>query len=216
MSYRLVVFDWDGTLMDSADRIVRCFRGAAEDLGVPVPDPDRTRRLIGLGLREAFAGLFPDANDSALDQLCEAYRDQFLYTDDTVSMLFPGVPEGLERLKSESFMLSIATGKSRRGLERALRETGLSGLFSATRCVDEALSKPHPRMLLDLLSATRTDAGEALMVGDTTFDMAMAAAAGMDGLAVGYGAHPAADLLAENPRDLVEDFAAVVQWVRDN
>lgn len=216
MSYRLVVFDWDGTLMDSAARIVSCFRAAALEVGLPAPNPEQARGIIGLGLREAFARLFPGAGEPELARLSEAYRDQFLRRNQTASALFPGVAHGLERLKSESFLLAIATGKARRGLERALRETGLGGLFAATRCVDEAVSKPHPRMLLDILAETRTDPEDAVMVGDTTFDMTMAAAAGVDGLAVSYGAHPVEALLAERPKACLDDFGAVMRWLCGN
>ena len=216
MSYTLVVFDWDGTLMDSAARIVSCFQAAAREVGLPIPDPERARGIIGLGLREAFVRLFPRAGEPELDRLSEAYRDQFLHRDGTASALFPGVARGLGQLKSESFLLAIATGKARRGLDRALRETGLDGLFSASRCVDEAVSKPHPRMLLDILAETGTEPGQAGMVGDTTFDMTMASAAGVDGLAVSYGAHPIDALLALRPKACLDDFEAVVRWLCDN
>lgn len=216
MSYRLVVFDWDGTLMDSAAKIVNCFRHAAVDAGLPTPTPEQARRIIGLGLREALGELFPDADEEGLARVSQAYRDHFLEHDDTATALFPGVIAGLAELKSESFMLAIATGKARRGLDRVLEETRIRDLFSATRCVDEAVSKPHPRMLLDILAETGIDARESLMVGDTTFDMAMAAAAGMDALAVTYGAHPVGRLVAENPRACVDDFGEVVRWIRSS
>jgi len=216
MSYRLVVFDWDGTLMDSAAKIVNCFRNAAVDVGLPIPSPGQARRIIGLGLREALGELFPGAGDDQLARVSQAYRDHFLEHDDTATALFPGVIEGLTELKSESFILAIATGKARRGLERVLEETRIRDLFSATRCVDEAVSKPDPRMLLDILDQTGIDARESLMVGDTTFDMAMAAAAGMDALAVTYGAHPVAPLAAEKPRACVDDFQEVVRWIRSS
>lgn len=214
MSYRLVVFDWDGTLMDSAAKIVNCFRNAAADVGLPVPAPRQARRIIGLGLPEALEELFPNAGDRQLAEVSRAYRDHFLERDDTATALFPGVVEGLTTLKSESYVLGIATGKARRGLERVLEETGTRDLFAATRCVDEALSKPHPRMLLDILDQTGIGAREALMVGDTTFDMAMAAAAGMHALAVSYGAHPVEPLLAEGPIACVHEFSEVVRWIQ--
>lgn len=214
MRYRLVVFDWDGTLMDSTDKIVNCFRSAARDTDLPVPSPEAARRIIGLGLGEALAELFPEAGEADLERVSRSYREHFLERDRTGTDLFPGVAEGLERLRSESFLLAVATGKARRGLDRVLSETRVAGVFAATRCVDEAASKPHPRMLLDILAQTGTDAGEALMVGDTTFDLQMAAAAGMDALAVSYGAHPVAPLLAENPRACVDDFSQVVRWIR--
>lgn len=212
--YRLVVFDWDGTLMDSAAKIVNCFRAAARDVGAPLPSPDAVRGIIGLGLSEALAQLFPGADDDQRRRLTEAYRDHFLERDVTRTGLFPGVPEGLATLKGEDFVLAVATGKARRGLDRVLAETATRHLFAASRCVDEAVSKPHPQMLWDILGHTGIDARETLMVGDTTFDLQMAAAAGMDALAVSYGAHPVESLLAENPRDCLGDFDEVVRWIR--
>lgn len=214
--YKLIVFDWDGTLMDSAEKIVNCFRSTARDTGLPEPSPDGVRGIIGLGLREALAQLFPDAGDGDLERAAAAYRDHFLARDQTRMTLFPGVMEGLNVLKSESFQLAVATGKARRGLDRVLEETGTRDLFLATRCVDEARSKPHPRMLLDILGETGFMAHESLMVGDTTFDLRMAAAAGLDALAVGYGAHPVAPLLKEKPRACVDDFSEVVRWIRES
>lgn len=212
--YRLVVFDWDGTLMDSAEKIVNCFRAAARDTGLPVPAPDDVRAIIGLGLAEALAELFPEAGGTERHRAGLAYREHYTERDQTTMRLFPGVVEGLRMLKSERYLLAVATGKARPGLDRVLDDTGTRPLFHATRCVDEARSKPHPRMLLDILAQTGARTDEALMVGDTTFDLRMAAAAGMDALAVGYGAHPADSLRAENPRACVDGFNEVVEWIR--
>lgn len=214
--YRLVVFDWDGTLMDSAQKIVNCFRAAALDTGLPAPEPERVRDIIGLGLREALVELFPDADEAALARVGSSYRDHFVERDQTAMNLFPGVMEGLNTLKSERFVLAVATGKARRGLDRVLDETGTRHLFDTTRCVDEAQSKPHPRMLLDILAETGVGPRESLMVGDTTFDLRMAAAAGMDALAVGYGAHAVSPLRQENPVGCLNEFNEVVQWIREN
>lgn len=213
--YTMVVFDWDGTLMDSAAKIVNCFQCAAHDVDVAVPSPEAVRGIIGLGLSEALAQLFPDADDAQRRRLTEAYRDHFLERDETRTALFPGVAEGLAALRDEDMVLAIATGKARRGLDRVLDETGIGHLFNASRCVDEALSKPHPQMLRDILEATGVGARDALMVGDTTFDLQMAAAADMDALAVSYGAHPVEPLLAERPLDCLHEFAEVVQWIRN-
>lgn len=214
--YRLIVFDWDGTLMDSAAKIVNCFRAAARDAGVTEPTPRAVRGIIGLGMPEALGTLFPDADGDTIERLGRAYRDHFLEHDRTYTGLFPGVLEGLNVLKSERFLLGVATGKARRGLNRVMEETGTRDLFDSTRCVDEAESKPAPRMLLDILDNTGMAAHECLMVGDTTFDLRMAASAGLDALAVGYGAHPAASLLREGPRACLDDFNEVVQWIREN
>lgn len=210
----MIVFDWDGTLMDSAAKIVNCFRSAARDVGLSVPTAAEVRHIIGLGLQEAVAHLFPAAGEPELQRASQAYREYFLERDDTRSGLFPGVVEGLQILKSDNLKLAVATGKARRGLDRVLDETGTRDLFTATRCVDEAVSKPHPRMLRDILDATGVDADRALMVGDTTFDLKMAAAAGMDALAVSYGAHPVEPLMAEAPKACLHSFAEVVEWIR--
>lgn len=212
--YKMVVFDWDGTLMDSAAKIVNCFRRAAQDVGAPVPTAEAVRGIIGLGLDESLAALFPDAGDEQRHLLMESYRDHFLERDRTPMALFPGVETGLAALKENDLLLAIATGKARRGLERALDETAVRPLFSASRCVDEAVSKPHPQMLRDILDETDIAAREALMVGDTTFDLQMAAAVDMDALAVSYGAHPVESLLAENPRECLDEFSEVVEWIR--
>ena len=214
--YALVVFDWDGTLMDSEAKIVNCFRCAAADVGAPVPAPEAVRGIIGLGLSEALAQLFPAAGVLERDRLTAAYREHFLERDATRMTLFPGVAEGLVQLRESGFLLGVATGKARRGLDRVLDETGTRHLFAASRCVDEAVSKPHPQMLRDILAATGIGARDALMVGDTTFDLQMAAAAGMDALAVSYGAHPVEPLLAEEPRDCLDEFAEVVRWIHES
>lgn len=213
--YKMVVFDWDGTLMDSAAKIVNCFRSAARDVGAPVPAPEAVRGIIGLGLNEALDTLFPGTGEGVRRRLTESYREHFLERDGTRTALFPGVAEGLATLREDDYLLAIATGKARRGLDRVLDETGIRHLFAASRCVDEAQSKPHPQMLRDLLAETGIGAGDALMVGDTTFDLQMAAAADMDALAVSYGAHPVEPLLAENPRGCLEEFEEVVQWIRE-
>lgn len=211
--YRMVVFDWDGTLMDSAAKIVNCFRAAARDCAAPLPSPAAVRGIIGLGLDEALTQLFPGRDADQRRRLEAAYREHFLERDRTVSGLFPGVRAGLTGLRDDARVLAVATGKARRGLDRVLEETATRHLFATSRCVDEAVSKPDPRMLEDILAHTGIDRRDTLMVGDTTFDLQMAAAAGVDALAVGYGAHPVARLLAEDPRDCLGDFQQVLAWI---
>ena len=195
--YRLLVFDWDGTLMDSQARIVACFQAAAADVGVAVPAADRARDVIGLGLREAAERLFPDVGPADLVEVVERYRHHFLGDHPTPSTLFPGVPETLEGLADAGYLLGIATGKSRRGLDQVLAETGLGPLFHASRCADEAFSKPHPQMLEEVMAVLGAGPGDTLMIGDTEYDMQMARNAGVPALAVGYGVHAADRLLAE-------------------
>ena len=200
--------------MDSVAKIVRCFAAALEDAGAPDPGEDAIRHIIGLGLGEAVTELLPEADAATREQVVERYRQHFLHLDQTGMELFPGVRTGLEDLSAQGYMLAIATGKARRGLDRVLRDTGTAHLFCATRCADEAFSKPHPRMLEDILEQTGFDAGRALMVGDTTYDMQMARHAGIDGLAVTYGVH-GRELLAEHgPLACLDSFTEVYEWLR--
>lgn len=212
-NFDLIVFDWDGTLMDSAAKIVNCFQAALADCGRP-PLPEATiRHIIGLGLHEALRALLPDADDTLRAQVADRYREHFLHLDDTDMPLFPGVVEGLERLGDAGFHLAIATGKARRGLERVLAATGLHHRFCVSRCADEAHSKPHPRMLLEILAHTGVVPERALMIGDTTYDMQMAAAASVPGLAVSYGVHPRERLLEHAPLACLDSFIEVCQWL---
>lgn len=212
--HELIIFDWDGTLMDSIAKIVRCFNAALEDAGVAGPGEDAIRHVIGLGLGEAVAELLPAADAATCGEVVERYRQHFLHLDQTGMELFPGVRAGLEDLAAQGYLLAIATGKARRGLERVLRDTGTAHLFCATRCADEAFSKPHPKMLEDILEQTGFTAGQALMVGDTTYDMQMARHAGMDGLAVTYGVH-GRELLAQHaPLACLDSFTEVYAWLR--
>ena len=212
--HELIIFDWDGTLMDSIAKIVRCFTAALEDAGVSGPGEDAIRHVIGLGLDEAVSVLLPLADAATRERVVERYRQYFLHHDQTGMKLFPGVRAGLEELTSQGYLLAVATGKARRGLDRVLRDTGAAHLFCATRCADEAFSKPHPRMLEDILEQTGLEANRALMVGDTTYDMQMARHAGMDRLAVTYGVHER-ELLAEHgPLACLDSFTEVYEWLR--
>jgi phosphoglycolate phosphatase len=211
--YDLIVFDWDGTLMDSAAKIVRCFQGAARDIGlVPPPDQD-VRNIIGLGLNEALDRLLPGTDATTRRRLVEHYREHFVNLDTTQTPLFPGVLTGLERLRDAGFQLAIATGKARRGLDRVLHDTAISHYFCATRCADEAQSKPHPQMLHDLLGFTGVDAARAIMIGDTTYDLEMASAVAMGSVAVSYGAHERERLLSHRPLACLDSFPTVCQWL---
>lgn len=211
-SFKLIVFDWDGTLMDSVAKIVNCLRAAAADCGLPDPGAAAARDIIGLGLREAFVALFPRADIGMLDALVARYRQHYLYDDRTEMTLFAGVAAGLEDLRVHGYRLAIATGKARRGLDHVLELTGTADFFCATRCADEARSKPHPQMLHDLLRMTNTAASDALMIGDTCYDMEMAASAGVARLGVTYGVHPRPRLLAHAPLACVDDFAELRRW----
>jgi phosphoglycolate phosphatase len=211
--YRLLVFDWDGTLMDSQARIVACFQAAAADVGVAVPGADEARDVIGLGLREAAERLFRDVGPADLVEVVERYRHHFLGDHPTPSTLFPGVPETLEGLADAGYLLGIATGKSRRGLDQVLAETGLGPLFHASRCADEAFSKPHPQMLEEVMAVLGAGPADTLMIGDTEYDMQMARNAGVPALAVGYGVHAADRLLAEGALACLERIDQLPEWL---
>ena len=211
-AYELIIFDWDGTLMDSASKIINCFRKAVADVDIEYPGDSAVRNIIGLGLKEALDVLLPDHSDEIRQQVVARYREHFLYLDETEMPLFDGVEEGLRHLCSGNYSLAIATGKARIGLERVLQHTKLRELFVASRCADEAASKPHPRMVLDLLSATGVPADKAIVVGDTSYDIKMAHRANTDVLAVCYGVHKSDELRAEQPLDCVDNFAAVLDW----
>jgi len=209
----LLVFDWDGTLMDSEAKIVRCVQGAAMDCGVADPGAKAIRHIIGLGLQEAIASLFPNESSESRETLINRYRVHFLEQDNTPMPLFPGVREGLEILAGRGYLLAVATGKARRGLERVMDDTGLRELFVATRCADEAFSKPHPKMLEDILDETGLGATQALMIGDTVYDMQMARHAGMPALGVSYGVHEPEHLMEDGALAVMDSFPDVCRWI---
>jgi phosphoglycolate phosphatase len=211
--YDLIVFDWDGTLMDSIGKIVACMRSAIADVGVANPGDAAIRHIIGLGLAEAIRTLLPAESDATHAATVERYREHFLHRDQTASPLFAGVTDGLERLAQQGYLLAIATGKARRGLERVLGETTLGSYFVATRCADEARSKPHPQMLEDILDLTGTDPARAIMIGDTVYDLEMARSARVDSLGVTYGVHARAQLAVHAPRTIVDSFPEVCVWL---
>lgn len=212
--FALLVFDWDGTLMDSEARIVQCVQAAASDLDLPVPGREAVRNIIGLGLNEAVTTLFPGADARLVDSVVTRYRSHFLGGNQTPSPLFPGVEQTLRQLEQAGYLLAVATGKGRVGLDRVLQDTGLGGLFHATRCADETFSKPHPEMLLQLMDQLGVTAGETLMIGDTEWDMQMARNAGTECMAVCFGAHEVERLLQHEPLGCVHSIPELVEWLQ--
>ena len=213
--YSLVVFDWDGTLIDSAGTIVECIQQSARDMGLPVPDAERARHVIGLGLHDSLRIAVPDLAVQDYRDFAALYRKHFLAREDAMS-LFPGVPELIEELRAEGRMLAVATGKSRRGLDRAFAASGLGRHFAASRCADETDPKPHPAMLLELMAELEVGAEGAVMIGDTSHDLEMARSARVDAVAVTYGAHPAASLRALEPRSCVASVEELKHWLRNH
>ena len=215
MSYQLLIFDWDGTLIDSTGRIISSFQGGARELGLRIPPDEEVRNIIGLGLKEAIEQVMPELNSTQVDALAQAYSRHYLEVDETPTALFHAVTEGLEYLRARGFRLAVATGKSRRGLDRVMQETGLGHLFEVTRCADETRSKPHPRMLEEILAHTKVSVDSALMIGDTDYDLNMATNAGMDALAVTYGAHELSRLEQAQPTHRVDSFVDFIDWIQD-
>jgi len=213
--FELVVFDWDGTLIDSAGAIVACIQGAARDLGLAVPDDERARHVIGLGLRDALAYAVPDLPVSDYGRMAERYRHHYLAVDADLP-LFAGARELLDSLRERGHRLAIATGKSHAGLARALEHQRLLGVFAATRCADQCAPKPAPDMLLELMRELAVEPGGTLMIGDTAHDLEMAARAGVASVAVGYGAHPAEQLRAFDPLALAESTAELAAWLDEH
>ena len=214
-TYDLLIFDWDGTLMDSAGYIVHALQSACADLDLAVPSDRDSRQIIGLGLIEALRALQPGLPAERYPELTERYRHHYLGRDHLIP-LFAGVAEGIADLAERGFTLAVATGKSRVGLARALEASGLARHFAATRCADQTHSKPHPAMVLELLDELIVDPARALVIGDTSHDMLMAANAEVDRLAVSYGAHEPHDLEPHAPLAVLDSFHEVHAWLAAN
>lgn len=213
--FDLIVFDWDGTLMDSTAAIVKSIQAAAFDLDLPVPDKKAASYVIGLGLTEAMQTVLPDLEARYYPQMVERYRQHYLQKSQELT-LFGDVREMLDDLSDKGYRLAVATGKSRAGLSRALKETGLTSMFEATRCADETHSKPHPAMLHELTDELGELVSRTVMIGDTTHDLKMAQNAGASGVAVKYGAHPEQMLLDMNPLYTAESVALLHAWLKEH
>lgn len=213
--FDLIVFDWDGTLMDSTATIVKCIQAAARDLGLPIPQDRAASYVIGLGLQEAMEAVLPELDPKYYPRMVERYRYHYLTRDHELT-LFAGVREMLTELSHAGYFLAVATGKSRVGLNRALDVAKLLSVFDATRCADETFSKPHPAMLQELTRELGQDMKRTVMIGDTTHDLQLAANAGAAGIAVRYGAHPADELDALMPIYSAASVAELHDWLNRN
>jgi phosphoglycolate phosphatase len=207
---RLVVFDWDGTLMDSTGQIVRAATGAIAQLGLPERGAEAIRDIIGLGLRESWQRLFPELGPEDYAPFVEAYRDHFLAPELQTARLFDRAAEVVADLAGRGLVLAVATGKSRSGLDRELVATGLAPFMAGSRTADETRSKPNPDMLLELMSLLGVAPDETLMVGDTEWDLEMARRAGVPAVAVSYGAHAPERLQAFAPRACIDAIDALL------
>lgn len=211
----LITFDFDGTLMDSTTAIAESIQSAAVDLGVPVPSTERASHVIGLGLHDALRHAIPDLPQQRYQELGERYRHHYLARDHKLR-LFAGVEAMIDELVAEGYLLTVATGKSRIGLDRALGETGLGSRFKSSRCADECHSKPHPQMLQELMEEFGVTPDATLMIGDSTHDLQMAKNAGVHAVAVTYGAHPRDVLEAECPAYCANNVEELTSWLRSS
>lgn len=213
---RLLIFDWDGTLADSAAQIVAAMQGAIRSVGLPARDDEAIRELIGLGLREGMQKLYPELELDWVQRLLDGYRAKWLAEGAGEAPLFAGAVESVEQLHRAGFSIAIATGKSRRGLDRSLRHQGeLRQWVVNSRCADETASKPDPMMLRELLRDEGLAPEQALMIGDTEYDAAMAHAIGMPALGVSCGVHLPERILRAGARALVPSVRELPEWLAD-
>lgn len=213
--YDLVVFDWDGTILDSTAAIVRAIQAASVEVGAAKPSDDKARYVIGMGLLDALKHAVPDLEESRYDELVSAYRRHYLSGDHELT-LFPGVEDLLSQLQAENRWVAVATGKSRVGLDRAMGHSGLGRYFDTTRTADETRGKPHPQMLEEIINQFAVAPERTLMIGDTTHDLLMAQNAGAVGLGITHGAHPVSALMDCAPIAVVDSIHDLNQWIKCN
>ena len=209
--FDLLPFDWDGTLFDSTALITRCIQAAVVDVGGCKPSDQDAAYVIGLGLMQALAHAAPDVPPSKYAELGARYKHHYTAHQDDLS-LFDGILPLLAELKARNYVLTVATGKSRRGLNEALKTSELQGLFDASRTADETAGKPHPLMLLELMQEFGVLAHRVLMVGDTTHDLQMALNAGCPSVGVSYGAHEPAAFAELKPLFVAHTVAELQTW----
>ncbi len=212
--FRLIVFDWDGTLADSTAIIAESIQAACRDIGEPPPDDIAARYVIGLGLADALRLIAPALITERHSDLAARFRHHYLTRDPEIP-LFDGAKELLSELGTAGHLMAVATGKTRTGLDRALIANGLQQRFDATRCADEGFPKPHPDMLLHLMDRLGVTPEETLMVGDTTHDLQLARNAGTAAIAVAYGAHAASGLTKLSPLALLHSVGELRAWLKD-
>lgn len=214
--FRLLVFDWDGTIMDSAASIVACMRTSLQDLGFESPSDDRLRSTIGLGLDAVLHELLPATDVNLQQEVVERYRHHWQATFHSKPIPFDGVIDALETLQQQEYLMAVATGKGRTGLDRDLRQCNLERLFLTTRTVHECASKPAPQMLLEIMDELGCRADETLVIGDTTFDLDMARNADASSVAVLCGAHPEETLLGRQPLACLPATRDLPEWLESS
>jgi len=213
--FDLIAFDWDGTLFDSTAIITRCIQQAAVDVGGARPSDEAAAYVIGMALAPALAHAAPDVPPEKYPELGARYRHHYLAHQNDIT-LFEGVLPMLAELKTRHHWLTVATGKSRRGLDDVLRSRQLEGVFDGSRTADETAGKPDPRMLHELMREFGTEPERTLMIGDTTHDLQMALNAGCASVGVSYGAHETHDFHALGPRLIAHSVAELRQWLAEN
>ena len=213
--FDLIAFDWDGTLYDSTKIIVRCIQAAVVDVGGARPSDTAAAYVIGMALMQALAHAAPDVPPEKYTELGNRSRYHYLQPQDDLS-LFEGVLPMLDGLKARQHLLTVATGKSRRGLDEALRTVELAGVFDGSRTADETAGKPDPLMLHELMQEFGVEPSRVLMIGDTTHDLQMAVNAGCASVGVSYGAHTPEDFGALNPLHVAHSVADLNQWLARN
>ncbi len=212
-SYTLLVFDWDGTLMDSVPRIISCFHAAIAELRLAPRSDESIAGMIGLGLMEAILALYPQESLVRRQALMDSYRHHYLHVSEIATPLFEGVAETLQTLHSRGYKLAVATGKSRQGLQRSLALSGLTDLFLLTRCAEETRSKPDPLMLQEMMHTLGGSPEQTLMIGDSEYDLQMAANAGVRSVAVSYGVHDCERLLTHQPITCIHQLNELLEYV---
>ncbi|NQZ88120.1 MAG: HAD-IA family hydrolase [Colwellia sp.] len=210
-NYKLIIFDWDGTLMDSVDRIVFSMQASATALSFTPPSYDQAKQIIGLSLSKAIQTLFPSANKEQVKLLTAQYKHQYVEVNTTPTPLFEHAFELLVNLKQDNKLLAVATGKGRGGLQRVWQASDTEHFFHASRCADESISKPDPDMINSLLKELNIQQHEAVMIGDTSFDLEMAQKAGVDSIGVTYGVHDEDVLSKYQPRAIVDSLAELYE-----
>ena len=207
MTFRAAIFDWDGTVVDSVEHIADCLHHASVTVGFEPRSRADYRNIIGLGLVEALRRLYPQIDAEQMSAMREAYSARFMTTSAANQRVFPGMTDILQHLHADQRHCAVATGKSRRGLNLALQASQLESWFHITRCADETRSKPDPRMLVEILEHLSLEPADAVMIGDTTYDMAMAEAIGMPAIGVTWGVHDEPALAAHKPIAIVSDVS---------
>jgi len=214
--YKLIIFDWDGTLMDSVARIVSSMRSAAVDLALDIPSSEQVKSIIGMSLPQAIKQIFPLITPEQVQQVKQRYKMHYVELDNTPTPLFEHAYTLLEQLNQTDKLLAVATGKGREGLERVFAATSTKHFFHSSKCADESLSKPDPHMVNLILAELNVAAEHAVVIGDTVHDMAMAKNAGVDRIGVTFGVDEREKLMAYQPRAVVDSLAELSLLLIEN